>query len=158
MPRGGLHIGKSYSQTFYVVWEKRSKDNPLITECSKFAKFMTCMDRHTYLVFGMNSWVIIILCYTWLISHKRYTIYPDNKIHGANMGLTRALSAPDGPHVGLMNLANRVYSVRWLWSRMQHRDRVSMYYVLVWTRFSEGLSEPSLHMYGPQELCVEIDK
>ena len=30
---------------------------------------------------------------------------PDNKVHGANMGPTGVLSAPDGPHVGLMNLA-----------------------------------------------------
>ena len=31
--------------------------------------------------------------------------YPDNKVHGANMGPTWVLSAPDGPHVGPMNLA-----------------------------------------------------
>ena len=33
---------------------------------------------------------------------------PDSKVHGANMGPTWVLSAPDGPHVGLMNLAIRV--------------------------------------------------
>ena len=32
---------------------------------------------------------------------------PDSKIHGANMGPTWVLSAPDGPHVGAMNLAIR---------------------------------------------------
>ena len=31
--------------------------------------------------------------------------YPDGKIHRANMGPTWVLSAPDGPHVGPMNLA-----------------------------------------------------
>ena len=36
------------------------------------------------------------------------TNYPDIKVHGANMGPTWVLSAPDGPHVGPMNLANRV--------------------------------------------------
>ena len=30
---------------------------------------------------------------------------PDSKIHGANMGPTWVLSAPDGPHVGPTNLA-----------------------------------------------------
>ena len=30
---------------------------------------------------------------------------PDNKVHGANMGPTWVLSAPDGPHVGHMNLS-----------------------------------------------------
>ena len=32
---------------------------------------------------------------------------PANKVHGANMGPTRVLSAPDGPHVGPINLAIR---------------------------------------------------
>ena len=30
---------------------------------------------------------------------------PDSKVHGANMGPTWVLSAPDGPHVGTMNRA-----------------------------------------------------
>ena len=32
-------------------------------------------------------------------------IAPDSKVHGANMGPTWVLSAPDGPHVGPMNFA-----------------------------------------------------
>ena len=35
----------------------------------------------------------------------------DNKVHGANMGLTWVLLAPDGPHVGPMNLAIRDVSL-----------------------------------------------
>ena len=35
--------------------------------------------------------------------------YPDSKVHGANMGPTWVLSAPDGPLVGPMNLAIRVF-------------------------------------------------
>ena len=31
--------------------------------------------------------------------------WADNKVHGANMGPTWVLSAPDGPHVGPINLA-----------------------------------------------------
>ena len=39
-----------------------------------------------------------------------YTVhsYPDNKIHGANMGPTWVLSAPGGSHVGPTNLAIRL--------------------------------------------------
>ena len=33
----------------------------------------------------------------------------DSKAHGVNMGPTWVLSAPDGPHVGPMNLAIRAY-------------------------------------------------
>ena len=32
---------------------------------------------------------------------------PNNKVRGLNMGLAWVLSAPDGPHVGPMNLAIR---------------------------------------------------
>ena len=32
-------------------------------------------------------------------------INPDNKVHGANMGPTWVLSAPDGPHVDPITLA-----------------------------------------------------
>ena len=35
-------------------------------------------------------------------------VSPDNKVQGANMGLTWVLSAPDGPHVGHTNLVIRV--------------------------------------------------
>ena len=34
--------------------------------------------------------------------------FPDNKVHWANMGPTRVLSASGGPHVGPINLAIRV--------------------------------------------------
>ena len=40
-----------------------------------------------------------ILCW-----RKRHQHIPNSKVHGANMGLTWVLSAPDGPHVGPMNL------------------------------------------------------
>ena len=32
---------------------------------------------------------------------------PDSKVHGANVGPTWVLSAPEGPHIGPMNLAIR---------------------------------------------------
>ena len=43
---------------------------------------------------------------------------PDSKVHGANMGLTWVLSAPDGPHVGPMNLAIRAMNCQfWIFCR-----------------------------------------
>ena len=47
---------------------------------------------------------------------KRYIyfvliLYPDSKAHGANMGPTWVLLAPDGPHVGPMNLAIREHNI-----------------------------------------------
>ena len=36
-----------------------------------------------------------------------WDIFPDSKVHGANVGPTWVLSAPDGPHDGPMNLAIR---------------------------------------------------
>ena len=40
-----------------------------------------------------------------------YLPSPDSKVHGAKMGPAWVLSAPDGPHVGTMNLAIRVLFV-----------------------------------------------
>ena len=40
---------------------------------------------------------------------KRKHRIPNNKIHGANIGPTWVLSAPDGPHVVPMNLAFRIF-------------------------------------------------
>ena len=36
-------------------------------------------------------------------------IFPDSKVHGADIGPTWVLSAPDGPHVDPMHLAIRTY-------------------------------------------------
>ena len=42
-----------------------------------------------------------------VIRGSQLLINPDSKVYGANMGPTWVLSAPDGPHVGPMNLAIR---------------------------------------------------
>ena len=39
--------------------------------------------------------------------------FPDNEIHGANMGPTWVPSAPDGPHVDPMNLTIRIGAITW---------------------------------------------
>ena len=36
---------------------------------------------------------------------------PDSKVHGVNTGPTCVLAAPDGPHVGPMNLAIREHLI-----------------------------------------------
>ena len=35
----------------------------------------------------------------------KYDLYPDSKVHGANMGPTWGRQYPGGPHVGPMNFA-----------------------------------------------------
>ena len=49
---------------------------------------------------------------------------PDSKVHGANMGPTWILSAPDGPHVGPVNLAIRV-NIGWGNGLLPKRREVS---------------------------------
>ena len=44
--------------------------------------------------------------------------FPDSKVHGANMGPIWVLSAPDGPHVGPMSLAVRVFILHSYITRM----------------------------------------
>ena len=47
---------------------------------------------------------------------------PDSKVHGANMGPTWVLSAPDGPHVGPINLVIRdVMVCMYMYEHMDRR-------------------------------------
>ena len=39
------------------------------------------------------------------MADPQWNMFPDSKVHGANMGPTWVLSSPGGPHVGPMNLA-----------------------------------------------------
>ena len=47
-----------------------------------------------------------LFCFIYIVI--TFLKYPGSKVHGANMEPTWVLSAPDGPHVGPMNLAIRV--------------------------------------------------
>ena len=67
-----------------------------------------------------NQYFSVVWGFEWYLQQlnkKRFTqcFYdlPDSKVYGANMGPTWVLSAPDGPHVGSMNLAIRVRIVTW---------------------------------------------
>ena len=63
------------------------------------------MINHIHSFFGWHS---SIICQTPMaVCGTVIEIIPDSKIHRANMGPTWVLSAPDGPHVGSLNLANR---------------------------------------------------
>ena len=69
----------------------------------------------------------MVICVYWSWNKVRCIfehVYPDSKVHGANMGPTWVLSAPDGPHVGPMNLTIRVSTLDRLksiirWTRIQ---------------------------------------
>ena len=67
------------------------------------------------------------VCLVFAVYFKKKLHFPDSKVHGANMGLTWVLSAPDGPHVGPKYLAIRVYSVL---SVMRHHLLCSDYIIL----------------------------
>ena len=67
--------------------------------------------------------------------------FPDSKVHGANMGPTWVLSAPDEPHVGRMNLAIRVPlpSPSKLYTKfhLNHANQTGVI-VQTWTTSTEG--------------------
>ena len=67
------------------------------------------------------------LSHCWLtINEILWHLFKDNsnnKVHGANMGPTWVLSAPDGPHVGPTNLVIREFLLQY--SRYQSQSCVS---------------------------------
>ena len=52
-----------------------------------------------------RSWGRRFVCVMGLPGKTASDAYPDSKVHMANMGPTRVLSSPGGPHVSPMNLA-----------------------------------------------------
>ena len=87
------------------------------------ATIVYCTHRYLFCRFKVVGWekynewrsliILILIEKRYLLYQKHAHVvfrcgYPDSKVHGANMGPTWVLSAPDGPHVGPMNLAIRV--------------------------------------------------
>ena len=65
---------------------------------------LLCDDVSHWLLANLES----SLCYHSYNMINSFKTYLDSKVHGANMGPTWVLLAPDGPHIGPMNLAIRV--------------------------------------------------
>ena len=67
----------------------------------------------------------------YLLIFPKSIAHPDSKVHGANMGPPWVLSAPEGPHVGPMNLAIRAVfpgdpqDLSCQWSQLSRLDRQS---------------------------------
>ena len=84
--------------------------------------------RYKVICFSSKSdryWGIVVV----LLFMTRYSSpSPDSKIHGSDMGPTWVLSAPDGPHVGPMNLAIRdtVSTLYWTEYHNQQMMKISM--------------------------------
>ena len=55
----------------------------------------------------VSSFILVGFPAIVLLLFSEMIYVPDSKVHGANMGPTWVLSAPDGPHVSPMNLAIR---------------------------------------------------
>ena len=82
---------------------------------------VSSLSDNRYWVYSIHDWYF---AWSWFVKIKPVVrsmlscTCPDSRIHGANMGPTWLLSAPDGPHVGPMNLALRVYTpglLHWHW-------------------------------------------
>ena len=89
----------------------------------RFAEFWTsivvlyhikCKKRSIYstVVFRNNESYRRLHHRMWFNVKTCLFLYPDSKVHGANMGPTWVMWASDGPHVGPMNLTIRVYCLR----------------------------------------------
>ena len=72
--------------------------------CNIYAKGMVVLHVQNLMAMFMHKqdgkWILSLL--------RLIEEYPDSKVHGTNKGPTWVLLAPDGPHVGPMNLAIRV--------------------------------------------------
>ena len=86
-----------------------------IPACHQLTMLSAIPGVHCY---GMQKRCCMGICIKWAsdtyitksceIAKLQDMSYPDSKVHGANMGRTWVHLAPDGLHVGPMNLAIRV--------------------------------------------------
>ena len=100
---------------------------PLI---SNTAWYLTSMANQLFhILFRLTTMKTPKLCITGPLwgesTSDQWIPSPDSKVHGANMGPTLVLSAPDGPHVGPMNLAiwPHFYQTRSAWSMDQGSNK-----------------------------------
>ena len=99
-----LGLIKTTAKCAVYVWcsSQTIKDGGIISGlCNILAHIQI---THYQLDIWKKRYFISLSCKCLLYSET----FPDSKFHGANMGPTWVLSAPDGPHVGLTNLAIRV--------------------------------------------------
>ena len=99
-----------YKKISYKVWSIQFKPNKYIADFLKNVQTMVFLCPYSHMVYVAQHWL-------WARDEFKVPQVPwpdttechnrDSKVHGANMGPTWVLSAPDGPHVGPMNLAVR---------------------------------------------------
>ena len=114
-----------YSVIFHCIQRSISDNNPNAAK----PKFQQEIIENQLIRF-MDMYISMAQCKTVvtpLLTHRSYcsialshlykflsflAVFTDSKVHGANMGPTWVLSAPDGPHVGPLNLAIRAATER----------------------------------------------
>ena len=69
------------------------------------ASILNVQFSNVFLVITFTG-IFSAIAFMWIVRGPTYD-NPDSKVHGVNMGPIWVLSAPDGPHVGPMNLVIR---------------------------------------------------
>ena len=67
---------------------------------------MSHISVQNLITYPCHMFLLLVLKSSYNPYYGRYSV-PDSKVHGANMGPTWVLSAPDGHHIVPMNLAIR---------------------------------------------------
>ena len=91
---------------------------------------------------NMVLWLLYKNHVTWLpgVGLQGHNL-SDSKVHGANMGPTWVLSAPDGPHDGPLNLA---ISYQGLYETQVRPLRVSVHHRAAFQKYSRAVKLPTL--------------
>ena len=92
---------------------------------------------------GQGMWAVRKVPYHRM-QYIPLNMYPDSKVHGANIGPTWVLSAPDGPHVGHMDLA-----IRCIMGTSWHGNTLQYWYFdsqIHWSPFQKASSTGHPHL------------
>ena len=103
---------KSYVMTVALILNSLLRSDSATWSVASISKFVQVEIRIPMSVNQKLDIVFVIYSdFMRMVSDVHHVVkfsnIPDSKVHGANMRPTWVLSAPDGPHVGPMNLAIR---------------------------------------------------
>ena len=130
LPHSNIHVAPHQPLVSFLNFDIPNNDKHVVVwlcyypgpiEMNKWANCAPMSNSNDYAVFKLCccnaqiSYRILVVLFVIQYTHENIECtdsnIPDSRDHGAKLGPTWVMSAPDGPHVRPMNLATKVYDL-----------------------------------------------
>ena len=103
-----LHLSFSCDICYHVIINRFKRRLHCLYICCYESKIQCAYIYGKHIFSDIRSQVLLTAYLIVKPGNPSISMYPESKVHGANIGPTWVLTAPDVPHVGPMNHAIRV--------------------------------------------------